>query len=245
MTIAAVIGGSGLYSLGLGSVVAPRLIDTPYSAHPVEVTEELVDGRRVLFLPRHGKHHTLAPHQINYRANVWALQQAGADNIIAVNAVGGITVGMTAGRLVIPSQLIDYSWGREHTFCTGDHSLDRHVDFTNPYDAVLAQQLARSAKRIGADFALGGVYACTQGPRLETAAEIRRLHRDGCDIVGMTGMPEAGLARELGLRYACLALVVNRAAGVGDGIVSIEEMRQILQSGTGVLRDVLRLALQS
>lgn len=245
MTIAAVIGGSGLYSLGLGSVVATRLIDTPYSAQPVEVTEELVDGRRVLFLPRHGKHHTLAPHQINYRANVWALQQAGADSIIAVNAVGGITVGMTAGRLVIPSQLIDYSWGREHTFCTGDHSLDRHVDFTNPYDAGLAQQLARGAKHIGADFALGGVYACTQGPRLETAAEIRRLHRDGCDIVGMTGMPEAGLARELGLRYACLALVVNRAAGVGDGIVSIEEMRQVLQSGTGVLRDVLRLALQS
>src|SRR5262245_49987304 len=128
--VQAVIGGSGLYSLGLGNVATTHRVDTPYSAEPVEITEEIVEGRRVLFLPRHGKRHTLAPHQINYRANVWALQKAGASSIIAVNAVGGITVGMTAGRLVIPNQLIDYTWGREHTFCTGEHSLERHVDFT-------------------------------------------------------------------------------------------------------------------
>jgi 5'-methylthioinosine phosphorylase len=236
----AIIGGSGLYQLGLGDVVATHRVSTPYQEPPVEVAEERVGDNHVLFLPRHGQQHTLAPHQINYRANVWALKQLGATDVVAVNAVGGITAGMTAGRLAIPNQLIDYTWGREHTFCTGDHSLDRHVDFTNPYDAALQQRLSRSAKRLGVDFAQGVVYGCTQGPRLETAAEIRRLQRDGCDVVGMTGMPEAGLARELGLRYACLALVVNRAAGVGDGAVSIDDMRIVLRDGARTVRDVLQ-----
>lgn len=241
----AIIGGSGLYSLGLGELVTTHHVITPFATGTVEVIEEHVNGKRVLFLPRHGKLHTLAPHQINYRANLWALHQLGATGVIAVNAVGGISPGMTAGRLVIPNQLIDYSWGREHTYFTGEHSLDRHVDFTDPYDTVLALQLARSAKRMGFDFATGCVYACTQGPRLETAAEVRRLLRDGCDIVGMTGMPEAGLARELGVPYACLALVVNRAAGMGDGHISIAAMQQVLQQGTVIVRSVLRQLLQT
>ncbi|MES2605398.1 MAG: S-methyl-5'-thioinosine phosphorylase [Pseudomonadota bacterium] len=241
----AIIGGSGLYSLGLGTLTATHQVATPFTTEAVDVMEESIAGKRVLFVPRHGKQHSLAPHQINYRANVWALRELGVTGIIAVNAVGGISPGMTAGRLVIPNQLIDYSWGREHTYFTSEHSLDRHIDFTDPYDARLAQQLARSAKRLQVDFAMGVVYGCTQGPRLETAAEVRRLLRDGCDIVGMTGMPEAGLARELGLPYACLALVVNRAAGMGESNISIEAMRQVLQEGTVVVRNVLRQLLQA
>ena len=233
----AVIGGSGFYTLGLGQPVAVHHVTTPYGA--VEVTEEHTNAGRVLFLPRHGSGHTIAPHRINYRANVWALHALGAGAIIAINSVGGITPGMTAGRFVIPDQLIDYSWGRAHTFFDENHDISRHVDFTHPYDGVLSQLLARSAKACDVEFRHGGVYGCTQGPRLESAAEISRMQRDGCDIVGMTGMPEAGLAREVGLRYAMLALVVNRAAGVGDGPVSIDAMQKVLSQGGDTIRRIL------
>lgn len=233
----AVIGGSGFYQLGLGPQTAVHRVATPYGG--VEVSEEPTSAGRVLFLPRHGSGHTIAPHRINYRANVWALHSLAAPAVIAINAVGGITPGMIAGRFVVPDQLIDYSWGREHTFFDGSHDLNHHVDFTHPFDAALSQLLARSATACNVEFRHGGVYGCTQGPRLETAAEIRRMQRDGCDIVGMTGMPEAGLAREMGLRYAMLALVVNRAAGVGDGVVTIEAMREVLLQGGDTIRRIL------
>jgi 5'-methylthioinosine phosphorylase len=233
----AVIGGSGFYQLGLGHPAPPHPVATPYGT--VEISEELTTAGRVLFVARHGSSHTIAPHRINYRANVWALHALGARSVIAINAVGGITPGMTAGRFVIPDQLIDYSWGRAHTFFEEGHDLAHHVDFTHPYDASLSQLLARSANASGVEFRHGGVYGCTQGPRLETAAEIRRMQRDGCDIVGMTGMPEAALAREIGLRYAMLALVVNRAAGVGDVPVTVAAMREVLLQGADSIRNIL------
>jgi 5'-methylthioinosine phosphorylase len=239
----AIIGGSGLYRLDVSASSESFSIHTPYSAAPVELALERTAAGAVWFLPRHGRNHSIAPHLINYRANVWALREAGVDTVIAVNAVGGISEQMTAGALVLPDQLIDYSWGREHTFFASEHALDKHVDFTWPYDRELALVLQQRASMLDIPVLQGGVYACTQGPRLETAAEIRRLKQDGCDIVGMTGMPEAGLARELGLRYACLALVVNKAAGLGPDTITHEEISRNLLEGIGKVRAILLAAL--
>ena len=239
----AVIGGSGLYRLDATSSVEYFSIDTPYANAPVEVALERTATGAAWFLPRHGRTHSVAPHRINYRANLWALHEVGVTRVIAVNAVGGITSRMAAGSLVLPDQLIDYSWGRDHTFDAEPHTLDKHVDFTWPYDRELAGVLQKVAHMLDVPVIPGGVYACTQGPRLETAAEIRRLEQDGCDIVGMTGMPEAGLARELGLRYACLALVVNRAAGLDSATITHDEMGQHLHEGVARVRAVLLAAL--
>jgi 5'-methylthioinosine phosphorylase len=239
----AVIGGSGLYQLDESAPAETFPIQTPYAAEAVELALEHTASGAVWFLPRHGRHHTLAPHLINYRANLWALREAGVDTVIAVNAVGGINADMAPGALVLPAQLIDYTWGREHTFFTGTHALDRHVDFTWPYDREIAGLLRDTAAMLDLPVHQSAVYGCTQGPRLETAAEIRRLQRDGCDIVGMTGMPEAVLARELGIRYACVALVVNRAAGLGADTITHEEMASHLRDGIGCVRTLLLAAL--
>jgi 5'-methylthioinosine phosphorylase len=239
----AIIGGSGLYRLDDSASAETFPIQTPYAAEAVELALERTASGAAWFLPRHGRNHTVAPHLVNYRANLWALREAGVDTVIAVNAVGGISDAMQPGVLVLPDQLIDYTWGRDHTFFTGTHALDRHVDFTWPYDRGLATLLQQSAAMLDLPVHGGGVYGCTQGPRLETAAEIRRMQRDGCDIVGMTGMPEAALARELGIRYACVALVVNRAAGLGADTITHEEMVGHLRSGIGRVRTLLLAAL--
>jgi len=244
----AVIGGSGLYTLHEATAVmqnvceSVRQVETPYSTAPVILYLEHTDSGPVWFLPRHGRDHSVAPHEINYRANLWALQQVGVRKIIAINAVGGINARFSNGVLVLPDQIIDYSWGRDHTFFSGTHAFDKHIDFTYPYDAALGEALAQAAKRLDLTLHKNAVYACTQGPRLETAAEIRKLERDGCDIVGMTGMPEAALARELDLAYACVALVVNRAAGLEAGLISLDTIRHVLEAG---ITDVKRLLLET
>lgn len=238
-----IIGGSGLYCLQPDAVATTHAIQTPYAAAPVLLSLEQSSFGPVWFLPRHGKDHNIAPHEINYRANLWALRAAGVQRIVAVNAVGGISDAMLAGTLVLPDQIIDYSWGREHTFCSGEHAFDKHIDFTWPYSAQIAAILAQAAAAAGCRVEQGGVYACTQGPRLETAAEVRRLARDGCDIVGMTGMPEAALARELGLDYGCLALVVNRAAGLEGTVISMDDIRRVMDGGIADVRRVLQAAL--
>jgi len=241
--VLAVIGGSGLYALHAATPPETLHIKTPFAEAPVAILRYLNPHGSVLFLPRHGADHSIAPHLINYRANIWALHAAGACAVLAVNAVGGISAAMTPGALVLPEQLIDYSWGREHTFCTGAHGLEKHVDFTWPYDRQLIAVLEQAGASLGLPMLTGATYACTQGPRLETAAEVRRLGRDGCDIVGMTGMPEAGLARELGLRYACVALVVNAAAGLGEGEITLQAIEKILGEGMARVRAVLQQAL--
>jgi 5'-methylthioinosine phosphorylase len=238
-----VIGGSGLYCLQPGAAAALHEVQTPFAAAPVLLSLESTADGPVWFLPRHGKDHDIAPHEINYRANLWALREAGVRRIVAVNAVGGISAAMLPGALVLPDQIIDYSWGREHTFCTGAHAFDKHIDFTWPYSAQLGDLLLQAAANAGCMLIQGGVYACTQGPRLETAAEVRRLARDGCDIVGMTGMPEAALARELDVDYACIALVVNRAAGLEDAPISMDAIRQVMTGGISELRRVLQAAV--
>lgn len=239
----AIIGGSGCYHLVDGGAVDAEAVQTPFATEPVTVYRETTAAGNVWFLPRHGKQHSIAPHLINYRANIWALHHLGISKIVAVNAVGGINRKLTAGALVLPDQIIDYTWGREHTFVGSEHSLDKHVDFTWPYDAEMAAILEVAGSARGLDIISGSVYAAVHGPRLETAAEVSKLQRDGCDIVGMTGMPEAALARELGLRYACIALVVNPAAGIGAETISIPEMKLALTAGMEQIKRLLLDAL--
>ena len=219
----AVIGGSGL--LRLAGLEAPRrkVVRTPYGKPSAALTFGTMRGRPVVFLARHGDRHTLAPHEINYRANLWALHASRAENVVSVASVGGIRADLGPGALALPDQIIDYTHGRESTFSPLGGSGVTHIDFTHPYCEALRQRLAAAARAAGEPVAAGGTYAATQGPRLETAAEITRLERDGADMVGMTGMPEAALARELGLCYAALAVVVNHAAGRGASAREISQ----------------------
>jgi 5'-methylthioinosine phosphorylase len=209
----------------------------------VHIYRGRLGSTQVAFIARHGRGHKVPPHRINYRANIWALQHIGVRAVIGVNAVGGIHERTGPGALAVPRQIIDYSWGREHTYFADGLDAVTHIDFTNPYAESLRQLLLRSA----ADVPVWGegVYACTQGPRLESAAEVRRLQRDGCDMIGMTGMPEAALARELGLAYACLALSVNWAAGLTEEPISMEAIGAVLGTGMASVIAVLCRAIES
>ncbi|MGI9310969.1 MAG: S-methyl-5'-thioinosine phosphorylase [bacterium] len=286
----AIIGGSGFDDELTGFVIERRkTIDTPYGAPsdalifaranervdarvredanqrddadaPISSSANERDDATLVFLSRHGVGHAIAPHQINYRANLWALKRAGATRVVALCAVGAIA-DLAPATLALPHQLIDYTWGRAHTFfdapATGapatpalphqpiDYTWDRartffdapagamsaHIVFTRPYADATRAQLLAAARRAGVELADGAVYAATQGPRLETAAEIDRLERDGADIVGMTGMPEAALAREIGLDYAALAIVVNPAAGRGAEEIGLDRIGENLRAG--------------
>lgn len=235
-----VIGGSGLYALaGLKDVQRHRL-ETPFGTPSGEVVTGVLGAQRVAFLARHGEDHRLAPHRVNYRANVWALHQLGVRHLVAVNAVGGIRADLGPRSIVVPDQLIDYTSGRAGSFHDVEGAKVEHVDFSEPYAAPLRRQLLAAAAAAGVAAVDGGCYGVTQGPRLETRAEIARMRRDGCDLVGMTGMPEAVLARELGVDYACLALVANYAAGCGDEAeISIAEIFAHLESATARVPAIL------
>jgi 5'-methylthioinosine phosphorylase len=230
----AIIGGSGLSQLANLEVSRKQLVRTPYGEPSGPLTFGTLRGVGVVFLARHGYGHTLPPHQVNYRANLWALKDQGATRIASVASVGGIRTDLTPGTLVVPHQIIDYTWGRRNTFFE-DGAPVTHIDFTEPYAEPLRRELLAAAAKCGERAISGGVYAATQGPRLETAAEVDRLERDGADMVGMTGMPEAALARELGLDYAALAVVVNHAAGRADSAHGIK-----LQHIEDVLKDAMR-----
>ena len=244
MTVYAIIGGTGLTQLEGLSIRQSLAVDTPYGAPSAEVQIGEYAGKGVLFLARHGHPHRFPPHQVNYRANLWALKQAGAEAILAVNAVGGIHAAMGTGHFCVPHQLIDYTSGRQHTYFADDLEQVTHIDFSYPYSEPLRQQLIAALAAEGVSYSSHGVYACTQGPRLETVAEIARLERDGCDIVGMTGMPEAALARELELDYACLALVVNPAAGKSTAVITMAEIEQALHDGMGKVKSTLARVLK-
>lgn len=247
-TAVGIIGGTGLNSFAQGLVQGPVI--TPFGDASAALVRSESAQRPVLFLARHGSPHSLAPDKINYRANLWALKNQGVQQVLAVNAVGGIRSDLTAGTLVIPDQLVDYSHGREHSYFDGrdypgfDNAL-QHVDFTFPYSVELAEALAQAADRSALKVVRGGVYAAVQGPRLETAAEINRLEGDGCDMVGMTGMPEAALARELGMDYASICLVVNPAAGRSQGLISMEQIHQVIDSGMVEVRLLLDEVLKT
>jgi 5'-methylthioinosine phosphorylase len=241
----AILGGSGANTLPGLEVVREEAVHTPYGETSAPLTHGLFGGRPLVFLPRHGHGHTIPPHRINYRANLWALKAIGVERVIAVAAVGGIREDLGPRALAVPDQIIDYTWGRDHTFVDTDLDHVMHVDFTRPYCEDLRQVLLRAAAATGQPITRQGTYAATQGPRLESAGEIDRLERDGCDMVGMTGMPEASLARELGLCYACCAVVANWAAGRGPGPITMEDIETHLHAGMAKVRSVLVRAVVS
>ncbi len=232
--------GSGAAKLGL-HIDARSPAKTPYGEPSSPILRTKMGGRSILAIARHGESNSIPPHAVNYRANTWVLREHGVRRCIGVNAVGIITTGMfEPGGLAVPDQLIDYTWGREHTFDDGSSGELRHVELTEPFDAELRGRLAAVAAETVA--AQGrGVYGVTQGPRLETAAEIDRLARDGCTMVGMTAMPEAALARELELSYAICAVGVNFAAGRGPGGAGIHaQLERHVADGMAKARIVLK-----
>ncbi|MAR92282.1 MAG: S-methyl-5'-thioinosine phosphorylase [Pseudomonadota bacterium] len=241
MGLTAIMGGTGLTELEGLARTTSRVVATEYGEPSAPLEWGRFGRSEVVFLARHGKGHKVPPHQINYRANIQALKQEGVTDIVAVNAVGGIHPQLAAESLVVPHQLIDYTWGREATFADIGNVL--HVDLSYPYSETLRQRLLGAAAASHIPVTDGGVYAATQGPRLETAAEVDRLERDGCSIVGMTGMPEAALAREAGIDYVCLALVVNMAAGRSDGIITMAQIEQALMNGMENVRRLLAVFL--
>jgi len=237
----AIIGGSGLTKLANLDVKQRKVARTPYGEASGALTFGRICARDVLFLARHGYGHTIPPHEVNYRANLWALKDAGADAVVSVASVGAIRKDLKPGSLVIPHQMIDYTWGRRSTFFEGPGAPVNHIDFTEPFSPSLRKLLLQAAAGAKEKVVDGGIYAATQGPRLETAAEIDRLERDGADMVGMTGMPEAVLAREIGLEYATVAAVANYAAGRGDSAhaVPLDKIGVILEEAMGRVRSII------
>lgn len=240
----ALIGGTGLYRFPGLEDAERHALDTPYGPPSDAIVVGRVGEHRLAFIARHGEGHTIPPHRVNYRANVWALHHLGAKRIVGVNAVGGIRDDMGPRVLAVPDQIIDYTHGRLTSFSDVAGAEVRHIDFSEPYSTALRQALLRAGQVAGIALVDGGCYGATQGPRLETRAEIARLRRDGCDLVGMTGMPEAALARELEVDYACLALVANWAAGCGDEAeISLPEIFENLATATAQVAPVVMALL--
>jgi len=237
----AIIGGSGLTQLANLEVTRRQVVRTPYGEPSGALTFGTIRKTEVIFLARHGYGHTIPPHEVNYRANIWALHAQKVKDVVSVASVGGIRADLGPGTLAIPDQIIDYTHGRSSTFFTRGRGPVTHIDFTRPYCEDLRQRLFKAARAAGEALVAEGTYAATQGPRLETAAEIGRLERDGADFVGMTGMPEAALAREIGLCYAAIAIVVNHAAGRGASEHGIrpEDIRLESERAMGRVRAIL------
>ena len=235
-----IIGGSGLTRLETLQVTRREVVNTPYGDASAPLLFGRLEKLDIVFVPRHGSNHTIPPHKVNYRANIWALGQVGVSQVIGMAAVGGISRNMAPGTLCVADQIIDYTSGRQHTFFEDDLTSVTHIDFTEPYCPEMRSKLIAAAGRAGIETVEHGTYGATQGPRLETAMEIQRLAQDGCDLVGMTGMPEAGLAKELGLCYANLSLVVNWAAGLSEGPITMQEIESHL--GDGMSRAVSVIA---
>ena len=236
-----IIGGSGLTQLSNLEITRREVVRTPYGEPSGALTFGALNGREVVFIARHGYGHTIPPHAVNYRANIWAMHAQGVSGLASVASVGGIRTDLKPGTLAVPDQIIDYTYARMHSFFDGPDQPVTHIDFTRPYCENLRQAMIKAAADKGLPLVSGGVYAATQGPRLETAAEINRLERDGADMVGMTGMPEAALAREMGLCYASIAVVANWAAGRGDSAdaVDLDVIRGVLDEAMGKVRVLL------
>jgi 5'-methylthioinosine phosphorylase len=243
VTKLAIIGGTGLTQLSELSIIKRDQLTTPYGEPSADfITGELYQ-KEVIFLARHGNPHTIAPHKINYRANIWGLKHLGVEQIVAVAAVGGITEEMVPAHIAIPDQIIDYSHGRNHTFFEDENYPVTHIDFTYPYSQKLRSALIFAAAKANIHITPIGTYGCTQGPRLETAAEIKRMEKDGCDVVGMTGMPEAALAKELGMDYAAISVIANWAAGKTDGEITMAEIEQNLHIGMANIAQLLKIII--
>lgn len=243
MSPVGVIGGTGLTRLSGLEMSGQHDVDTPWGKPSSHLSEGVIGSQSVMFLARHGDPHRIPPHRVNYRANLQALYDLGVRTVVGVNAVGGIHPEMGPARIVVPDQLIDYTWGRPSTFFEDDLEHTTHIDFTYPYSEPARQVLLDAARRESIGVSDFGVYAATQGPRLETAAEIRRLEQDGCDLVGMTGMPEAVLAAELNMNYVCLSLVVNWAAGKTEQIITMADIEAAIDEGMSGVRKILEVSM--
>jgi 5'-methylthioinosine phosphorylase len=236
----ALIGGTGAGLISPAAKAAAGAPSTPYGEASGPLQRWQDRDIEFSFLPRHGADSSIPPHRVNYRANLWALRNEAPDGVIGINAVGGIAATAAPSRLVLPDQIIDYTWGREQTFNDGDLRPLAHIELTEPFSLTLRERLLTAAARQALDYVPIGTYGATQGPRLETRAEIDRMERDGCHIVGMTGMPEAALARELGFEYAIIAVVVNWAAGrAPDGQGIHADIEQSIDAGMGQVRQLL------
>ena len=237
----AIIGGSGLTQLSNLDVTHRLAVRTPYGEPSGALTFGRIAGEDVVFLARHGYGHTIPPHEVNYRANIWALKEQKVGGVISVASVGGIRDDMKPGVIAVPHQIIDYTWGRKNTYFEGGEQPVTHIDFTEPYSAQLRRRILEAARACGEAVIEDAIYAASQGPRLETAAEVDRLERDGADVVGMTGMPEAALARELELDYATIAVIANSAAGRADSLhgVRLEQIEQVLQESLVRVRRII------
>lgn len=238
----AIIGGSGMAQLSCLEISRREVIRTPYGEPSGPLTFGKIHGQDIVFLARHGHGHTIPPHSVNYRANLWALNSIKPTRVIAVAAVGGIRADLKPGMMIVPDQIIDYTYGRNSTYFEDIKQFVTHIDFTHPYDQTTRQHLLDAAQQANEQIVNGGVYAATQGPRLETAAEINRLERDGADMVGMTGMPEATLARELELNYATIAVVANYAAGRGTNTqgIPLKDIFAVLDKSMISVRNILQ-----
>jgi 5'-methylthioinosine phosphorylase len=245
MTKIAIIGGTGLTSLKGLEITDREIVQTPYGEPSGPLVRGVLCCNEVYFLPRHGSAHTIPPHKINYRANIWALKKAGVEQVISINAVGGIREDMQPSTLIIPDQIIDYTTSRTNTFFEEGLTKVVHIDFTEPFCEGLRQSLISAAKLKNIDVIANGTYAATQGPRLETAAEINRLEKDDCHLVGMTCMPEAALAREQELCYASISVVANMAAGRGVEDLNMTVIEKNLNSGMDGVRDLLEAVIPS
>ncbi len=236
-----IIGGSGLTQLSNLEITRREVVRTPYGEPSGALTFGSLNGHEVVFIARHGYGHTIPPHSVNYRANIWAMHAQDVSGLVSVASVGGIRSDLKPGMLAVPHQIIDYTYAREHTFFEGPEQPVTHIDFTQPYCQTLREELIKAARRDKISIVDGGVYGATQGPRLETAAEINRLERDGADMVGMTGMPEAALASEIGLCYASVTVVANWAAGRGDNTenVNLDAIRVCLEGAMVSVRALL------
>jgi len=241
----ALIGGTGLTSLSNLEYTRQETINTPYGEPSAPLCFGKIHNTEVVFLARHGSEHTVPPHKINYQANIWALHHIGVTDVIAVNAVGGISSKYKPTTISVPNQIIDYTYSRKNTFFEDDLNQVVHIDFTEPYCRSLCDLIINSAKQNNIDIIPSGTYAATQGPRLESIAEIRKLENDGCDIVGMTGMPEAALARELELCYASIAVVANYAAGKSESNITMDIIEQNLKTGIVEVKSLLEAVINN
>ena len=245
MTKIAIIGGTGLTSIKGFEVSGREVVQTPYGEPSGPLVRGILSGNEVYFLPRHGSAHTIPPHKVNYRANIWALKNAGIEQVISINAVGGIRDDMQPSTLIIPDQIIDYTTSRINTFFEEGLTKVVHIDFTGPFCESLRQSIIKAAYAKEIQVIKEGTYAATQGPRLETAAEINRLEKDDCHLVGMTCMPEAALAREQELCYASISVVANLAAGRGDEAINMDMIENNLNKGMERVRQLLEAVIPS
>jgi len=236
-----IIGGTGLTQLDNLKITRRQIIRTPYGEPSAPLVFGEIAGDKVIFLARHGSSHTIPPNAVNYRANIWALQSEGVTNIVAIATVGGIHADLTPGTIALPDQILDYTHSRKNSFHDGQEMPVKHIDFTEPYCAKLRELCKKAASNASENLIDGGIYAAVQGPRLETAAEINKLERDGATMVGMTGMPEAALAREIEIGYAALCPVANYAAGRGNSLhgIKYEQIGEVLAETMGRVRKLI------